>query len=199
MDERVYTRGTHTNDKDTAMKQILRTGLLMMVAAVGLVLAGCGETYERRTVLVGVPLPMTTEDVVAAVKAGDSQDAVISKLQRSGFDGALTTRDVDRLRDEGVPEPVLDWMLTHPGALPSAPIRGGMAGVPGGRVVVVEQAPEVVVIERSPPVTYSIGIGYYSGRYYHGHRSYGRSYYRHSPYRRSWRSSGRRYHYTSGR
>ena len=181
------------------MKRIVRISLVMMVIAAGAVLAGCGETYEQRTVFVGVPLPMTADDVVAAVKADESDEAIISKLERSGLAGPLTTKDVDRLREEGVSENVLDWMLAHPGR-PSAPIQRGTG------TVVVEGTPNVVIVERPPPVTWTIGLGYYSGGYgYHsygrrsyGHHYYGRSSYHRYPSRRTWHSGGRSYHYTSG-
>jgi len=182
------------------MKRMTRIGLLMVVAAAGLVLAGCGETYERRTVLVGVPLPMTADDVVAAAKAGQGEDVIVSRLQRAGFAGALTARDVDRLRAEGVPEGAIDWMLAHPGpeALPTAPIRRTVEGVPVQEVVVVERAPEVVIVERPPPVTWSFGVGYSWGHYYHGPRYYGHYRYHHYPRTRVYRSGGRVYRYTSG-
>ena len=182
------------------MNRIWRIGLVVMVGAAGAVLVGCGETYEQRAVLVGVPLPMTTDDVVAAVKAGESEDAIISRLQRSGYDGAMTTKDVDRLREEEVPEAVLDWMLAHPG-LPSAPIRRTVGGIPVQEVVYVERVPAVVIVERPPRVTYSIGIGYTWGHYRHYPRYYGHYRYRSHRYPRTrvYRSSGRVYRYTSGR
>ena len=108
------------------MKPILRLSLLMVVVAAGAVLAGCGETYEQRAVLVGVPIPMTTDEVVAAAKAGESEDAIISQIQHAGLAGSLTTNDVDRLREEGVAESVIDWMLAHPG---TAPMRSAVIAV----------------------------------------------------------------------
>jgi len=183
------------------MNRIWRIGLVVMVAAAGAVLAGCGERYEQQPVLVGVPLPMTTDDVVAAVKAGESEDAIVSKLQRSGSSGALTTKDVDRLREEGVSEGVIDWMLANPGPalMPSAPIVRTVEGVPVREVVYVERAPDVVVVERPPTVTYSIGVGYYYGhhRYYGPRYHYGYRYH-HYPRTRVYRRGDRTYRYTSG-
>ena len=192
------------------MKQMTRISLLIVVVAAGAVLMGCGETYEQRTVLVGVPLPMTADDVVAAAKAGQGEDVIVSRLQRAGFAGALTTKDVDRLREDGVPEGAIDWMLAHPGpeALPTAPIRRTVQGVPVQEVVYVERAPQVVIVERPPPVTWTFGVGYtwghyrhaprYYGSHYYGSRYYGGSRYHHSPRTRVYSSGGRVYRYTSG-
>jgi hypothetical protein len=174
--------------------------LLMVVVAAGALLAGCGETYEQRAVLVGVPLPMTTDEVVAATKAGESQDAIISQLQYAGFAGGLTTKDVDRLREEGVAEDVIDWMLANPGPAPmrSAAIVGS-TGVP--EVVYVESEPNVIIVEREPRMTYTVGVGYTWGHRYHYPRYHGRYEYRyrHQPRTRVYRGSGGRvYRYTSG-
>jgi hypothetical protein len=183
------------------MKQIVRIGLLVAVVAAGALLAGCGETYdyEGQAMLVGVPLPMTTEEVVAAAKAGQSEDAIISQLQQRGYEGALTTKDVDSLRADGVPEHVVDWMLANPGPQPfaSAPIVGTVEGVPSQQVVYVEREPSVVVVERPPLVTYSIGFGYTWGHYHHYPRY--RSHYRYERYPRTrviQGSHGRVYRYT---
>ncbi len=186
------------------MKPILRLSLLMVVVAAGALLAGCGETYEERAVLVGVPIPMTTDEVVAATKAGESEDAIISRLQHAGVAGSLTTKDVDSLREEGVAESVIDWMLAHPGpeSLRSAAIVGSTGVMPGREVIYVEREPDVIVIERAPRVTYSLGVGYTWGHHhYPRHRSryrYG-DHDRHHPRTRVYRGSGGRvYRYTSG-
>ena len=183
------------------MKQIVRISLLVAVVAAGAVLAGCGETYEQRAVLVGVPLPMTTDEVVAAAKAGESEDAIISQLQQRGYDGALTAKDVDSLRADGVPEGVVDWMLAYPAPQPfaSAPIVGTVEGVPAGQIIYVEREPDVIVVERAPRVTYSVGVGYTWGHHRHYPRHHYNYRYRSTPRTRVVRgSSGRVYRYTSG-
>jgi len=181
------------------MKPILRLGLLMVVVAAGALLAGCGETYEEHAVLVGVPIPMTTDEVVAAAKAGESEDAIISRLQHAGFAGSLTTAGVDRLREEGVAEDVINWMLAHPGA---APMRSAViVGSTGAReIIYVDSEPDVIIVEREPRVTYTVGVGYTWG-HYHYPRYYSRYEYRHRRYPRTrvYRGSGGRvYRYTSG-
>ena len=182
------------------MKPLLRASLLIVVVAAGAVLAGCGETYEQRTVLVGVPVPMTTGEVVAAAKAGESEDAIITELQHAGFAGSLTTKDVDSLREEGVAESVIDWILANPGPEPlrTAPILGSTEAVPVREIVYVEREPDVIVVEREPRVTYSFGVGYTWGRHYPRYHSHYR--HRHYPRTRVYRGSGGRvYRYTSGR
>lgn len=179
-----------------------RISLLVAVVAAAALLSGCGETtYVREPVLVGVPLPMTTDEVVAAAKGGATEDAIIAQLQGRGYDGALTAKDVDQLRADGVSEGVIDWMLAHPAAPPmrSAPIMGQPGQVVyverAPEVVYVDRAPDVVVVEQPPRVTYSIGVGYTWGDYHHYHRPYYHSYY---PRTRVYHSGGRVYRYTSG-
>jgi hypothetical protein len=191
--------------EDRDMKRIARISALVAIVGAAALLAGCGETYERQAVLVGVPLPMTTDDVVAAAKGGADEADIIAELQGRGYEGALTTKDVDQLRADGVPEGAIDWMLAHPSPEPmrSAPIVAQNGQVvyagPPADVVYVNPGPEVVYVERPPRVTYSIGFGYswghyrHRGPYYHGHYSH-RSY----PRTRVIRSGGRVYRYTSG-
>ncbi|MBN1919251.1 MAG: hypothetical protein JW889_15210 [Verrucomicrobia bacterium] len=191
------------------MRQIARISVLAAVVVAAGLLSGCGETtYVREPVLVGVPLPMTTDEVVGATKSGATEDVILAQLQGRGYEGALTAKDVDQLRAEGVPDGVIDWMLANPSAPPmrSARIVGQEQVVYVDRapdVVYVDRYPDVVVVERPPRVTYSIGVGYTWGNY----RYYDRPYYRDRYYRSSYPrtrvyhsgSSGRVYRYTSGR
>lgn len=196
------------------MKSILRVSLLIAVVAAGAVLTGCGETYERQAMLVGVPVPMTTADVVAAAEAGEDEGAILATLQQRGYQGALTAADVDRLRDEAVPESVIDWMLAHPmpQSMRSAPIATTGTVLPNDvvyvdrspNVVYVDRSPNVVVVEREPRVHYTFGVSYgwgyrhYYPRYY-GHYHYGGYRYHSYPRTRVYRGSGGRvYRYTSG-
>jgi len=196
----------------------MRISLLIAVVAAGAVLAGCGETYERQTMLVGVPVPMTTADVVAAAKAGADEGAILATLQQRGYDGALTAKDVDRLRDEGVPESAIDWMMAHPmpSSMLSAPIVH-TGTVPGREVVYVDSSPEVVYVDRSPEVVYvdhspnvivverpprvhyTFGVSYSYGHYRRYPRYHSSYRYRSYPRTRVYSGSGGRvYRYTSG-
>jgi hypothetical protein len=179
------------------MKHVVRISLVLAVVAVGALLMGCDETYQQPPVMVGVPLPMTTDQVVAAAKAGESQDAILSRLQRSGFAGTLTARDVDQLRADGVPEGVIDWMLAHPGEEPmaTAPIQRTIQGVPGPQYVYVEPQPNVVIIQRPEP-TWTFGFDYGWGHDWDRDHYYG-GYRHHSyPHTEVHRSGGRVYRYT---
>jgi hypothetical protein len=189
------------------MKSIMRVSLLIAVVAAGVVLVGCGETYERQTMLVGVPVSMTTADVVAAAKAGEDEGAILARLQQRGYDGALTSKDVDRLRGEGVPESVIDWMLAHPApqSMMSAPIVA-TGTAPGPDVVYVDRSPDVVYVDRSPDViyverpprvTYSLGFEYSWGHYRHYPRYEGYRYHSYPRTRVYSGSGGRVYRYTS--
>jgi hypothetical protein len=188
------------------MKQMARVSLLVAVVVAAAFLAGCGETtYVREPVLVGVPLPMTTDEVVAATKDGATEDAILAQLRGRGYSDALTAKDVDQLRADGVSDGVIDWMLAHPAAQPmrSAPIVGQEPQVVyvdrSPQVVYLDRGPDVVYVERPPRVTYSIGVGYTWGHthYYDRHPYYYRSYPRTRVYHSG--SPGRVYRYTSGR
>jgi hypothetical protein len=193
------------------MKYIWTVSVLVVIVGAAAFLAGCGETtYVREPVLVGVPLPMTTGDVVAAAKGGATEDAILAQLRGRGYNGALTATDVDQLRTDGVPEGAINWMLAHPAPEPmrSAPIVGEPRQVVyvdrapevvyvdrSPDMVYVDRVPDVVVVERPPRVTYSIGMSYSWG----SHPYYHRSYYRHPyPRTRVYHSGGRVYRYTSG-
>jgi hypothetical protein len=135
------------------MNQITRLSLLVALTAAGAMLAGCGQTYERQVVLVGVAAPMTTEDVVTATDAGVGEADLISLLEQRGYGGTLTTDDVDGLRADGVPDAVIDWMLAHPES----------AGLSSAR------AYEVVYVEREPSVDSTVDVSFGSGSSRHDH------------------------------
>ena len=89
-------------------------------------------------------------------------------------------------------------MLASPAPQPlaSAPIVGTVEDIPAREIVYVEREPDVVVVERSPRVTYTVGVGYSWGRY-----RYPRYYTRYRSYPRTRvikGSGGRVYRYTSG-
>ena len=141
---------------ERGMKQITRLSLLVALVAAGAVLAGCAQRHERQAVLVGTPAPMTTEEVAIGANAGESESALISQLQQRGYDGTLTTEDVDQLRTDGVPEPVIDWMLAHPGSVPLLSAR----------------VSEVVYVERPARAHSTVGVSFGSGssRRHHARR-----------------------------
>jgi hypothetical protein len=75
--------------------------LLVLLAAAAL-LGGCATTGASRAIM--------PEQVVEMAKAGESADAIIKKLQDSGTVYRLSAAEVVRLHNDGVPDPVIDYM-----------------------------------------------------------------------------------------
>lgn len=74
-------------------------------AALAAVLSGCSAT--------GVSLvPLTVDDVLEHHKAGATVQQTIQKIETTGSRFYLTTADVVALRAAGVPDPVIDRMLS---------------------------------------------------------------------------------------
>lgn len=74
-------------------------------AALALILAGC--TITRDTVT-----PLTVDAVVERHKAGATLQQVIQEIEVTGSRFYLTTADILALREAGVPDPVIDRMLS---------------------------------------------------------------------------------------
>jgi hypothetical protein len=75
--------------------------LFVCLAAVAL-LGGCATTGASRAI--------TPDQVVEMVQAGEPQDTIIKKLKDSGTVYQLSAAEIVRLHNEGVPDPVLDYM-----------------------------------------------------------------------------------------
>jgi hypothetical protein len=165
---RVEAEGAPFTNGDMDMEHKGRLCLLAAVVSAAVLLAGCWQTRSALE-----PVPMTTGEVVTAVNSGASESAILAQLRGRGYEGVLTTKDVDQLRAEGVPERVIDRMLTHP-------------------------APDVVVVRRAPRVTTSVGLGC---TWSDSHRHRDSDQHRDEPKTRVYESSdGKRiYRYTSGK
>jgi hypothetical protein len=91
--------------------------------------------------------PLTVMDVKALVKAGIGDDLVISQIRNSRTVYHLTTADIIALKNAGVSERVIDFMINTPTQIPSAEV-GGVAGTappaPPPETVVVAPGPDYV-------------------------------------------------------
>jgi hypothetical protein len=67
-----------------------------------LALAGCA-TVQR-------PPPPSPEDVVALARSGASAQDIIQRMQESGAVYPLSASQLARLREQGVPDAVIDYM-----------------------------------------------------------------------------------------
>jgi hypothetical protein len=101
------------------------------------------QTYAR----VDQGQPLSVADVKALAKAGISEDVIINQIQASHTIFRLSAADIIDLRDSGVSDKVVNFMINTPGTAGTAP-----AGT-----VIVQQAPPPPPVET---VMVSPGPGY---------------------------------------
>ena len=141
---------------------------LYSAVALTLTLTGCIVAPPRQQVIVPPPVqtgpPLGIEDVKSLAKAGLSDDLIVSQIRSSATVYHLGTADIILLKNSGVSEKVIDYMINTPStATPPA------AGV---TTVVVDPGPACVVAPVVYPYPYW-GWGWYGG-YYGGPRHYWR-------------------------
>lgn len=134
-----------------------------------LALTGCIVAPPRQQVIVPPPPvqtgpPLGIEDVKALAKAGVSDDLIVSQIRSSGTVYHLNSADIILLKNSGVGEKVIDYMINTP--------RTATPPAAGVTTVVVEQGPTCVVAPVVYPYPYW-GWGWYGG-YYGGPRHYWR-------------------------
>jgi hypothetical protein len=76
-----------------------RTAIVML----GL-LVGCAATSGR------LPPPPTTMEIVQMAKGGESPEAIIARMEQSYAVYQLPASELARLREQGVPDKVIDYM-----------------------------------------------------------------------------------------
>jgi len=89
-----------------------RVACLVMCACAVLWIAGCGE--QRPVVAAPVtpsPVPVTLEQIVARAEAGESEWQIIWAARQSRRALPLTAADIGRLREAGVTDRAIDFML----------------------------------------------------------------------------------------
>jgi len=110
--------------------------------------------------------PLTVADVKALAKAGIGDDLVISQIRNSRTVYRMSTADIIDLKNSGVSEKVIDFMINTPTQAPAASVVGTE---PSQRVVEqVYVAPDPYYYwVGSPWFWYWGGWGWHSG-YWHG-------------------------------
>ena len=104
------------------------------------------QTYAR----VDQGQPLSVADVKALARAGSNDDVIISQIRNSRTIYHLSAADIIDLRDAGVSNRVIDFMINTPGA-------SGAAPTPQASAVVVEQSPPPPPVET---VVFAPGPGY---------------------------------------
>ncbi len=136
--------------------------LLILAVLVGsILLSGCVE--RRPVVFVGVPISLTQQDVIDMAKKGATEAEIIAEIEDTQSIFVLNTKDIEKLKEEGVPEAVIDHMLTTRERPPRVIER----------YRIVEEPVYVYRPYYRPRVTFHFGYYYHSIR----HRHYPRRYY----------------------
>ncbi|HUJ11774.1 MAG TPA: glycine zipper domain-containing protein [Verrucomicrobiae bacterium] len=112
------------------------------------------ETLERQSpqtlqrVEQGQPLGLA--DIKALAKAGVSDEVIISQIRNSGTVYRLTTAEIIDLKDSGVSERVIDFMINTPSIAPS-PSATAPPPTEYQEAMVVPEPPPPPVVEVVPP------------------------------------------------
>ena len=83
--------------------------------------------------------PLTVADVEALVRAGVSDDLVISQIRNTRTVYQLKTADIINLKNAGVSENIIDYMINTPSEIPSTAVSGVIGNTPPALL------PEVIV------------------------------------------------------
>ena len=115
-------------------------------------------TYQR----VEQGQPLSIADIKALAKAGISEDIIISQLRASHSVYRLSTADIIDLRDSGVSNKVIDYMINTESS------SSAVQPAPAPQVVYVQQAPppprvETVVVSPGPGYTWVGGEWLWNG------------------------------------
>ena len=126
------------------------------------------QTYER----VDTGQPLTIGDVKALAKAGISEDVIINQIKNSRTVFHLNAADIIDLRDAGVPDSVINYMINTPSTV--------AATAPAGSTTTyIQQAPppppaETVVVAPGPGYVWVRGEWVWNGGWFWvgGHWTY---------------------------
>jgi hypothetical protein len=125
--------------------------------------------------------PLTVVDVKSLAKAGISDDLIISQIRNSRTVYYLTTADIIDLKNAGVSERIIDFMINTPTQIPSAQVAG-VAGPPPPAPL-----PETIVVAPGPDYVWVGGAWFWLGGRWVWNRGYWHRPahpYRYGPYRR---------------
>jgi surface antigen len=110
--------------------------------------------------------PLTVADVKALVKAGIGDDLVISQIRNSRTVYHLTTADIIDLKNSGVSEKIIDFMINTPTQIPSAEVAGVAGNAPPA------PPPETVVVAPGPDYVWVGGAWVWFGDRWVWHPGY---------------------------
>ena len=110
--------------------------------------------------------PLAVGDVKALVKAGVSDDLVISQIRNSRTVYRLTTADIIDLKNSGVSEKIIDFMINTPTQVQPESVGGVVGTVPPPPVV------EQVIVAPEPDYVWVGGSWIWFGDHWAWHRGY---------------------------
>jgi hypothetical protein len=110
--------------------------------------------------------PLTVVDVKSLAKAGISDDLIISQIRNSRTVYYLTTADIIDLKNAGVSERIIDFMINTPTQIPSAQVAG-VAGPPPPAPL-----PETIVVAPGPDYVWVGGAWFWLGGRWVWNRGY---------------------------
>jgi hypothetical protein len=123
--------------------------------------------------------PLTISDIESLTRAGINDDLIISQIRNSRTVYHLRTGDIVDLKNAGVSERVIDFMINTPTEIPSAEVAGDAGTAPPA------PAPESVIVAPGPDYVWVGGNWVWFGDRWHWHRGYW--------HRPMYRSFGHRY------
>ena len=134
--------------------------------ALTVLLSGCVMVPPQRQVVMPPQVqpgpPLGVEDIKALAKAGLNDDLIVSQIRNSGTVYRLTAADIILLKNSGVSEKVIDYMINTPNTV-MPPSNASVQ-----QTVVVDPGPTYVVVPAVYPYPYW-GWGWYGGYWGHGH------------------------------
>jgi len=77
---------------------------ILAIAFVVVLLAGCATPRPR-------PAPLTQADIISMVKAGLTDEDIMRRIDDTRTVFRLSSEDVIRLRNDGVPDRIVNYML----------------------------------------------------------------------------------------
>jgi hypothetical protein len=101
--------------------------------------------------------PLTVVDVKSLVKAGISDDLVISQIRNSRTVYHLNTADIIDLNNAGVSEKIIDFMINTPTQIQSAEVAGVAGAAPPAFL------PEQIVVASGPDYVWVGGVWLWLG------------------------------------
>jgi outer membrane lipoprotein SlyB len=122
------------------------------------------QTYVR----VDQGQPLAVADVKALARSGINDDVIISQIRNSRTVYHLSAADIIDLRDAGVSNRVIDFMINTPGSIGAT--SGGASAPQASTVVVAEPPPpvpvETVVVAPGPDYVWIDGEWVWNGRWF---------------------------------